>query len=466
MTMPSSVRLLIMDGIQVAGILLAFFLIMSPWAAALAPEPSPSPLCCCCLRSLFTTLWGFAFAFVGLTLDAWHTADAHDQRAASFRTKLYYAVFFGPVVPFSNLLALYYDVYAYTVLSESINNMDDPQREDAKKAAKIIANCKIVLGTSEGKLPQTHGTPILADMTDQESALVLGSRLPENSYMVQLNYKGKEALLRSGILPGYRSLQLLQGNRSFAMVLNGMQAFGYVFAALVRVQTGLLVSPIETIGFTFSILVVMHSVGHFVAARCHLPLIVYLRPDQQQDEVFQMCQSTQWTQYQFNKVIFYKSFLGSSTVGMLLLMLVVTRFVTFYPAGTPAVHCITADDSSRGLLIGPVLFTFFAFLYLGINLSTGSLKVFQDRWRTRGDTLLPFRRRPDMAVENIVNDFIERIRGANVVRRGIWILIIDCTFSVGTVSGMIIALVTTIVYWDEKFAERTPGRVHIWPFIG
>jgi len=71
-----------------------------------------------------------------------------------------------------------------------------------------------------------------------------------------------------------------------------------------------------------------------------------------------------------------------------------------------------------------------------------------------------------MALENNVYDFIERIRGPNVVRRGIWILIIDCIFSVGTVSGMIIALVTTIVYWDENFAERTPGIVHIWPFIG
>jgi hypothetical protein len=183
-----------------------------------------------------------------------HTADAHDQRAASFRTKLYYAVTFGPVAPFPNLLALYYDVYAYTVLSLSLNNMRvPPQRERAKKAAKIIANCKVVLGTSEGKLPQTHGTAIPGVFTNPEPALVLGSRLPENSYMVQLNYEGKEALLRSGVLPGYRRLQLLQGNRSCAMVLNGMQAFGYVLAVLVRVEMGFVVSPIETIGFTLSI---------------------------------------------------------------------------------------------------------------------------------------------------------------------------------------------------------------------
>jgi hypothetical protein len=172
------------------------------------------------------------------------------------------------------LLALYYDVAAYKVLSLSLSNMPSPHGELRDKAAKIIANCKVVLGTSEGKLPPTHGEPIPADMTDQEHALVLGSRLPKNSYMVQLNYEGKEALLRSGVLPDYTSLQLLQGDRSFAMVLNGMQAFGYLVAVLVRVKTGLLVSPIETIGFTFSILLLLHSLSHFVAAPCHRPLIV------------------------------------------------------------------------------------------------------------------------------------------------------------------------------------------------
>jgi hypothetical protein len=410
--MPSWVRLLIMDGI-----LLAVFL-MSPCAAARAPEPSPSPLCCCCSRSLFRTLWGFAFAFGGLTLDAWHTADAHIERAASFRAKLFYAVLFGPVAPFWNLLALYSDVHAYTVLSQSLDNMPARQRLLAKKAAKIIANCKVVLGTSEGKLPQTHGKPILADITDQDRALVLGSRLPENSYMVQLNYEGKEALLRSGVLPGYRRLQLLQGNRSFAVVLYGMQAWGYMVTAIDRGNTGLLVSPIETIGFTFSTLVVMHSVCHFVAAPCHRPLIVYLRPDQQQDKVFQMCQSTHCTPSHF-LLAFAVSFLVSSAVGIFLLMQPSRR-----SPGTPPVHCITAEDSSRGLLLisaGPRLFTWSAYFHLFRYLC---------------------------------------------IRSRIWIRIIDCIHRVGIVSGIIIALVATIVYWDENFAERTDGTVHIWPFIG
>jgi hypothetical protein len=188
-----------------------------------------------------------------------------------------------------------------------------------------------------------------------------------------------------------------------------------VLAVLVRVETGLVVSPIETIGFTFSILVVMHSVGHFVAAPCHRPLIVYLRPDQEQDEVLQMCHSTQWTQDQFNLAL-HVSFVVSSAVGIYILSQPSRR-----SPGTPPVHCITAEDSSRGLSLisaGRLLFTWSACFYLFTYPCTGSR---------------------------------------------IWIPIIECIHRVGTMIGMIIALVTTIVYWDENFAQRTTGIVHIWP---
>jgi uncharacterized protein related to proFAR isomerase len=64
----------------------------------------------------------------------------------------------------------------------------------------------------------------------------------------------------------------------------------------------------------------------------------------------------------------------------------------------------------------------------------------------RRDTALGLPRGHDISLENNVHDFIKHIRGVNVVRRGIRILIIDCIHSVGTVSGVIIALLTTIVY--------------------
>jgi hypothetical protein len=94
---------------------------------------------------------GFRFRVRWVDARCLHTADAHDQRAASFRKKLYYVVSFGPVALFTNLLALFYDLGAHRVLSKSLNNMPAPQRELPKKAAKIIAHCKVVLGTSEEK---------------------------------------------------------------------------------------------------------------------------------------------------------------------------------------------------------------------------------------------------------------------------------------------------------------------------
>ncbi len=323
-----------------------------------------------------------------------------------------------------------------------------------------------MLGTSEGKLLRTHGTAIPTANIDQKRALVLGSRLPENSYMVQLNYKGKEALLRSGVLPGYERLQLLQRNTSFAMVLNGMQAFGNVLAVYARVQTGLLVSPIETIGATFSILVVIHSVGHFVAAPCNRPLIVYLHPDQEQDDVFQMCQSTQGTQDQFKQFRLYFTLLAYSVLGLIALMPSSTRLLKEVRCDTPELYCISYYHVSEVLLIGPFLFTFSASLYLAIDILTVYRKVLEDLMPMTGDTAPGLPRSHDIRLENDVLDFIGRIRGVNVEGRSIWILRIGFICSVGTVSGMIIALVTTIAYWDENFPERTPGIVHIWPFIG
>jgi hypothetical protein len=71
----------------------------------------------------------------------------------------------------------------WTTLWDDIS--DQGERRTAKTVAKITANCKVVLGTSEGKIPETHGATILlpADTTDNENALIVGSKLPENSYM-------------------------------------------------------------------------------------------------------------------------------------------------------------------------------------------------------------------------------------------------------------------------------------------
>jgi hypothetical protein len=89
---------------------------------------------------------------------------------------LLYAVFNGPFSPYDNLKKLFLDLVEYTGLSRLLGDISDQgERRTAKTVAKIIANCKVVLGTSEGKIPETHGTTVLlpADTTDNENALSL-----------------------------------------------------------------------------------------------------------------------------------------------------------------------------------------------------------------------------------------------------------------------------------------------------
>jgi hypothetical protein len=179
------------------------------------------------------------------------------------------------------------DLVEYTGLSRLLGDISyQGERRTAKTAAKIIAHCKVVLGTSEGKIPETHvsGTTVLlpTDTTDNENALIVGSKLPENSYIVQLSHAVKLALLRSGLLPGYERLRLLRGKTSVAMVLNGMQAIGYLGAVFVRAVPHLGVSPIESIGSGLSLVILAHSFRHFATMTCSRPLNFYLSPGHEQ----------------------------------------------------------------------------------------------------------------------------------------------------------------------------------------
>ncbi|CAM6022980.1 unnamed protein product [Sphagnum balticum] len=189
---------------------------------------------------MWMILWGLGITFNCLWLDAWggfgisfdsrwygynRRADAHDQKLPlSFRRKLKYVVSSGHLAPFANLFLMIHAHSAYSVLSKIINDMpDDPQRiKLSEKMIKIIASCKVVVGTSEGKIPATHGTIYTRmESPEEEDALVLGhnDHLSKNPYMAQLTYKGKEALLRSGVLiPRCESLRLLRGkDRSMVM---------------------------------------------------------------------------------------------------------------------------------------------------------------------------------------------------------------------------------------------------------
>jgi hypothetical protein len=63
---------------------------------------------------------------------------------------------------------------------------------------------------------------------------------------------------------------------------------------VIRVANGLVVSPIEGIGFAFSILVIFHSITHVVGCVSHHSLLTYLNPEQE-EEMLRKCNSTQWS---------------------------------------------------------------------------------------------------------------------------------------------------------------------------
>ncbi len=180
---------------------------------------------------------------------------AYTMRCSNCCSKLLYAVFNGPFSPYNNLKKLFLDLVEYTGLRRLLGDISDQgQRRTAKTVAKIISNCKVVLGTREGKIPETHSTT------------------------VQLSHAGKLVLLRSGLLPGYERLRLLRGKTSVAMVLNGMQAIGYLGAVFVRAVTHLGVSSIESIGSGLSLAILAHSFCHFATMNCSRRFIFYLSP--------------------------------------------------------------------------------------------------------------------------------------------------------------------------------------------
>jgi len=364
---------------------------------------------------------------------------------------LLYAVFNGPFSPYNNLnlFFFFWDLVEYTGLRRLLGDIsDEGERRTAKTVARIIANYKVVLGTSEGKIPETHGTTVLlpADTTDKEDALVVGRKLPENSYMVQLSHAGKLALLRSGLVPGYERLRLLRGKTCVAMVLNGMQAIGYLGAVFVRAVTHLGVSPIESIGSGLSLVILAHSFCHFATMTCSRPLIFYLSPGHEQDKVSRMCSPERLAlnvspTIRFREVIilialalaFMVLYVLPSGLGILFLDRLPTS------VGISDISAVQRKAINLTILaVGPLLFFF---------LSAGSFFLHLEYCRASPSSASPI-------------SWVEKIRSGCFDLRKYIIL------PLGTAFGVIVALMATIVYWREYFDVRTNALLHIWPFIG
>ncbi|CAK9256138.1 unnamed protein product [Sphagnum jensenii] len=319
--------LLLTQGVIVATCLSTFV-----GAPELAPEPaasSPSPSSSSpslCSRPLLTTLWGAAFAFFSLTADAWPAAKAGASvfGDASSSRRLLNFLLFAPVAPWHGIFLvlgqMFKTIRFRQILSPRFTHpelasdamsciklwrvmnkilfklLGINQARGILKNIRIVANTYIVLGMNDSNtLPDTHidteNSPVRED--NMADALTLGQKTAGNSCLMVLNDAGKLALLECSVLPNYKQLRFVDGRSGIATLIIAFQAIGYVASIVCRAILHLPVSPIETIGLAFSMVVIVHSVVHSVGAICENPLVMYLNPEQQQ-EILDECQATRW----------------------------------------------------------------------------------------------------------------------------------------------------------------------------
>jgi hypothetical protein len=262
-------------------------------------------------------------------------------------------------------------------------------------------------------LPSTHidtkDSPVKED--NMADALTLGHKTAENSCLMLLNDPGRLALLESSILPNYKQLRFLDGRSGIATVIIGVQAVGYVTSTVYRAIHHLPVSPIEAIGFAFSMLVILHSLVHSVGVICQNHLVIYLNPAQEQ-EMLDKCRSTRWSDVDtVNRE-------NVAIVGTVVVGSVVVAFTILVEWHVLRISSLDA--------IGPILF-FLSFI----------------------PQLLPI---------------IDIARNLNMSAWGGLLLIGSLMISFG---GIVVSIVATILNWQtDKFDSRTPSVIHNLPFLG
>ncbi|CAM6053704.1 unnamed protein product [Sphagnum tenellum] len=309
--------LLLIQGIIVATCLSTFVA-----ARQLAPEPSASSPSASssssslCSRPLATTLWGAAFAFFSLMADVWPASKtiASVKGKLSFVTSLKYFLVIAPVAPIPSIDEIFQNLSSTLRYRQILRRSGNPelaadtmsmsnklrrviddilvilfginQPPGFLKSTRIVASTYIVLGISDSTtLPSTHiytdDSPVKED--NMADAVTLGHKTAENSCLMLLNDAGKLALLESSILPNHKQLRFVEGRSGIATLILAVQAIGYVTSIVYRAIHHLPVSPIEAIGFAFSMLVIVHSVVHSVGVICQNLLVIYLNPAQQQE---------------------------------------------------------------------------------------------------------------------------------------------------------------------------------------
>jgi hypothetical protein len=129
------------------------------------------------------------------------------------------------------------------------------------------------------KLPNAH---IIEDYTidedDMTNVLTLGHKVDENSCLVVLFSTRVIVLLKNNILPNYKLFQFVDGKIEVVTFIINVQAIRYIIDVIHQTKKDLLMSPIETIGFAYNTLVVVHCVVHNMEVLCQHSFVIYLTP--------------------------------------------------------------------------------------------------------------------------------------------------------------------------------------------
>ncbi len=169
-------------------------------------------------------------------------------------------------------------------------------------------------------------------------------------------------------------------------------------------------SPIEAIGFAFSMLVIVHSLVHSLGAFCQSALVIYLNPTQEQ-ELLDKCKSTRWSKADDEICD------NAALVGMMVVGSVVVAFTILVEWRVLRISRLDA--------IGPIRFLLSLIIQLFSNII---LSKYSDP--------------------------------------STWKILL---FGTGLISfgGIVVSIVATIVNWQtNKFDSRTPSVIHNLPFLG
>jgi len=290
------------------------------------------------------------------------------------------------------------------------------QKKDFLRETRFIATTSVVLGISKSAtlspeyIDMKYGRGEVANIDD---ALILGDSTAENLRLVKLRRAGKLALLESRILPNYKHLRFVDGRSGKATIIIFVQAIGYVASTVYRAILHLPVSPIEAIGFAFTVLVIVHSLLHCLGVICQNPLVIYLNPKQER-KMLEKCQSTpRWSDANIADCE------NVATVGMVVVGSVVVAFTIFVEWHVLRISSLDA--------IGPILF------------------------------LLSF------ITQSFSHIILPRIKHLSSKRKFL--------FLYGSVMisffGIVVSIVATIVNWQtDKFDTRTPALIRNFPFLG